>query len=175
MLVSVRSTWVGKATANDDAAARRARGAPFCGRWAKKGTRAAPFDQEFFLQINLAVGGTGGYFPDYCLRKPSAHTRRGPPRSHTSWKGRLRGCGGRKEKRRIPVHRTKQDFSPKFDRGDHRGAPLLRETPTEDAARGRTESLCGVACSSVYCYLQGLALFPSGSSLPPPRSFPFKV
>jgi beta-glucanase (GH16 family) len=38
--------------------------------WAKKGTRAAPFDQEFFLQVNLAVGGTGGYFPDYCLRKP---------------------------------------------------------------------------------------------------------
>lgn len=35
------------------------------------GTPAAPFDQEFFLQMNLAVGGTGGYFADgWCQKKP---------------------------------------------------------------------------------------------------------
>jgi hypothetical protein len=35
------------------------------------GTPAAPFDQDFFLQMNLAVGGTGGYFPDpFCQNKP---------------------------------------------------------------------------------------------------------
>ncbi|OJA16599.1 hypothetical protein AZE42_12376 [Rhizopogon vesiculosus] len=28
------------------------------------GTNATPFDQEFYLIINLAVGGTNGWFPD---------------------------------------------------------------------------------------------------------------
>jgi hypothetical protein len=37
----------------------------------ENGTTAAPFDQDFFLQMNLAVGGTGGYFPDvWCRGKP---------------------------------------------------------------------------------------------------------
>jgi hypothetical protein len=31
--------------------------------WAGR-SNAAPFDQQFYLMINLAVGGTGGYFPD---------------------------------------------------------------------------------------------------------------
>lgn len=30
----------------------------------KNAGKNAPFDQEFYLIINLAVGGTGGYFPD---------------------------------------------------------------------------------------------------------------
>jgi len=30
----------------------------------------APFDQEFFIIINLAVGGTAGYFPDGVGGKP---------------------------------------------------------------------------------------------------------
>ena len=29
-----------------------------------KGGQNAPFDQEFYLIINLAAGGTNGYFPD---------------------------------------------------------------------------------------------------------------
>lgn len=35
-----------------------------------KGRKAAPFDQEFYLIINLAVGGTNGYFPDGLGDKP---------------------------------------------------------------------------------------------------------
>lgn len=27
-------------------------------------TKMAPFDQEFFLILNIAVGGTNGFFPD---------------------------------------------------------------------------------------------------------------
>jgi len=34
------------------------------------GTKAAPFDQKYYLIINLAVGGTGGYFPDGQGNKP---------------------------------------------------------------------------------------------------------
>ncbi|KAI8903874.1 putative glucan binding protein [Gorgonomyces haynaldii] len=33
-------------------------------------TRQAPFDQEFYLILNVAVGGTGGYFPDNVGSKP---------------------------------------------------------------------------------------------------------
>lgn len=32
--------------------------------WSKSSNNAAPFDQEFYLIINLAVGGTNGYFAD---------------------------------------------------------------------------------------------------------------
>ncbi|KAJ8090342.1 hypothetical protein PM082_018938 [Marasmius tenuissimus] len=28
------------------------------------GTKAAPFDQRFYLILNVAVGGTNGWFPD---------------------------------------------------------------------------------------------------------------
>ena len=31
---------------------------------------AAPFDQEFYLVLNVAVGGTNGYFPDGSDGKP---------------------------------------------------------------------------------------------------------
>ena len=30
----------------------------------------APFDKDFYLILNVAVGGTGGYFPDACPNKP---------------------------------------------------------------------------------------------------------
>ncbi|KAG0348788.1 hypothetical protein BG004_004145 [Podila humilis] len=35
-----------------------------------EGSNAAPFDQEFYLIINVAVGGTAGYFPDGVGNKP---------------------------------------------------------------------------------------------------------
>ncbi|BFZ12779.1 hypothetical protein BsWGS_15818 [Bradybaena similaris] len=44
--------------------------------WAGGG-HSAPFDQPFFLILNVAVGGTNGYFPDdanYGVRKPWANT-----------------------------------------------------------------------------------------------------
>jgi beta-glucanase (GH16 family) len=34
------------------------------------GSNASPFDQEFYFTINLAVGGTNGYFPDGMGAKP---------------------------------------------------------------------------------------------------------
>lgn len=34
--------------------------------WQYSSGKMAPFDQEFYLIINLAVGGTNGYFPDSC-------------------------------------------------------------------------------------------------------------
>merc|ERR1712241_628924 len=30
----------------------------------KDGGKMAPFDQEFYVILNVAVGGTGGFFPD---------------------------------------------------------------------------------------------------------------
>ena len=36
---------------------------PWNNPW-ESGEKNAPFDREFFLILNLAVGGTNGYFPD---------------------------------------------------------------------------------------------------------------
>nr|AOV81831.1 3-glucan binding protein [Anopheles coluzzii] len=56
------------------------------------GTRMAPFDQEFYIIMNLAVGGTNGYFPDV---PPASNGNRGKPWSNNSptaardfWNGR---------------------------------------------------------------------------------------
>jgi len=38
------------------------------------GTNATPFDQEFYLIMNVAVGGTNGYFPDGVGGKPWSDT-----------------------------------------------------------------------------------------------------
>jgi len=37
--------------------------------WAN-GTNATPFDQEFYLILNVAVGGTNGWFPEAQGDKP---------------------------------------------------------------------------------------------------------
>ena len=42
--------------------------------WATTIDRNAPFDQEFFLILNVAVGGTNGFFPEYVGNKPWANT-----------------------------------------------------------------------------------------------------
>jgi beta-glucanase (GH16 family) len=41
--------------------------------WANRGNNA-PFDQKFYLIFNVAVGGTGGYFPDGVGNKPWSDT-----------------------------------------------------------------------------------------------------
>ncbi|KAJ9474298.1 GH16 domain-containing protein [Pseudozyma hubeiensis] len=38
--------------------------APATNPWSKSPNNSAPFDQEFYLIVNLAVGGTNGYFAD---------------------------------------------------------------------------------------------------------------
>lgn len=43
--------------------------APLGNPW-KNGTNATPFDQEFFLILNVAVGGTNGWFPEQQGDKP---------------------------------------------------------------------------------------------------------
>ena len=40
--------------------------------WSTSTDRNAPFDQEFFLILNVAVGGTNGYWPDKVGNKPWA-------------------------------------------------------------------------------------------------------
>lgn len=38
--------------------------------WSQTGRANTPFDQDFFLILNVAVGGTNGYFPDSTGKKP---------------------------------------------------------------------------------------------------------
>ncbi|KAM3067192.1 hypothetical protein ACMFMG_005440 [Clarireedia jacksonii] len=38
--------------------------------WSQTGNPATPFDQPFYLILNVAVGGTNGYFPDKVGNKP---------------------------------------------------------------------------------------------------------
>ena len=48
-------------------------------------TAAAPFDRAFFLQMNVAVGGTGKFFPDYfCRDKPWSNSEENPQASFAS-------------------------------------------------------------------------------------------
>ncbi len=42
--------------------------------WQDSPNNAAPFDERFYLIINLAVGGTNGYFPDSVGNKPWSDT-----------------------------------------------------------------------------------------------------
>ncbi|KAJ6477614.1 concanavalin A-like lectin/glucanase domain-containing protein [Mycena sanguinolenta] len=42
------------------------------------GTRATPFDQDFYLIMNVAVGGTNGWFPDGQGNKPWLNQARNP-------------------------------------------------------------------------------------------------
>jgi beta-glucanase (GH16 family) len=44
------------------------------------GTNATPFDQEFYLILNVAVGGTNGWFPDVQGNKPWLNTAGNPMR-----------------------------------------------------------------------------------------------
>jgi hypothetical protein len=41
--------------------------------WEGQGNNA-PFDQEFYLILNVAVGGVNGYFPDGQCNKPWSNT-----------------------------------------------------------------------------------------------------
>jgi beta-glucanase (GH16 family) len=53
------------------------------------GGKAAPFDQDFFLMLNVAVGGTNGFFPDninWGTNKPWANTS--PHAAQDFWNGR---------------------------------------------------------------------------------------
>ena len=52
--------------------------------WAA-GTAGAPFDQQFYLQMNVAVGGTGSFFPDLlCRGKPWTNGGSNPKAAFTA-------------------------------------------------------------------------------------------
>lgn len=38
--------------------------------WAQTGRHNTPFDQPFYLILNVAVGGTNGFFPEGVGNKP---------------------------------------------------------------------------------------------------------
>lgn len=42
--------------------------------WSQTGRDATPFDQNFFLILNVAIGGTNGWFPDGSNGKPWVDT-----------------------------------------------------------------------------------------------------
>jgi beta-glucanase (GH16 family) len=53
------------------------------------GTNATPFDQEFYLILNVAVGGTNGWFPDWQGNKPWINAGVSPmsdfAKAYTQW------------------------------------------------------------------------------------------
>lgn len=57
--------------------------------WSQTGSKATPFDEEFYLIINVAVGGTNGWFKDGKAGKPwvdgSATARRDFWNSRDQW------------------------------------------------------------------------------------------
>jgi hypothetical protein len=42
--------------------------------WKRETEKSAPFNQEFYLTFNVAVGGTNSYFPDSQCDKPWSNT-----------------------------------------------------------------------------------------------------
>jgi beta-glucanase (GH16 family) len=61
----------------------------FANPWRTSKSKLAPFDQEFYILINLACGGIGGFFPDSATNpggKPWSNTS--PTASTDFWKGR---------------------------------------------------------------------------------------
>ncbi|KXN70499.1 glycoside hydrolase family 16 protein, partial [Conidiobolus coronatus NRRL 28638] len=65
---------------------------------------AAPFDQEFYLIMNLAVGGNGGYFPDGIGNKPWKNFGSPGQASRDFWKAKDSNWG----------HTWKEDLSRAF-------------------------------------------------------------
>jgi len=55
----------------------------------------APFDQDFYLILNVAVGGTNGFFPDNCAGKPwknnSPHAAQDWWQARNSWQSSWQG------------------------------------------------------------------------------------
>ncbi|KAJ3195713.1 hypothetical protein HK101_011300, partial [Irineochytrium annulatum] len=43
--------------------------------WTSSNDLSAPFDKKFYLQLNVAVGGTNGFFPDGMGNKPWGNTK----------------------------------------------------------------------------------------------------
>lgn len=84
MLEFKRSFW----SRGNLKAATLANGTVFDDPWSKHGN-AAPFDQDFYLILNVAVGGTNGYFPD-AAGKPwnnGAEASRVPVTLSAQWGG----------------------------------------------------------------------------------------
>lgn len=58
------------------------------------GSLNAPFDQEFYFLINLAVGGTNGYFPDEGNANGKPWRNSSPTAKRDFWTGRQQWLPG---------------------------------------------------------------------------------
>jgi hypothetical protein len=73
---------------------RGAWGSNFNNPWAGR-QNCAPFDQQYYLIFDMAVGGTGGYFPDGVGNKPWSNTdphainafNNAQPQWYSTWNG----------------------------------------------------------------------------------------
>ena len=75
--------------------------------WAGTMDRNAPFDQEFYLILNVAVGGTNGYFPDSVGNKPWADGSPSAPREFWDAKEEWLPTWGKGSKRGMTVQSVK--------------------------------------------------------------------
>ena len=73
--------------------------------WSKTGNPATPFDQEFYLIINLAVGGTNGWFQDGDAGKPWVDSSPNAP--HEFWQARDQWYPTWKDDGQMIVHSVK--------------------------------------------------------------------
>jgi len=57
--------------------------------WSQTGRASTPFDHPFYLILNVAVGGTNGFFPDEVGNKPWGNKSPTAPKefweNHNSW------------------------------------------------------------------------------------------
>ena len=61
-------------------------GTAYVDPWTKTGNPSAPFDQDFYLILNVAVGGSNGWFKDGEDDKPWVNNS--PNSRVTFWNGR---------------------------------------------------------------------------------------
>lgn len=88
--------------------------------WAMSNSTAgnAPFDQEFYLILNVAVGGTNGFFPDNVGRKP--------------WVNGAKNA-------RWAFWEAKDRWLPSWGQGDEKGMTVRRVRMWQRGACGREE------------------------------------
>lgn len=75
--------------------------------WSQTGQRNTPFDQEFYLILDVAVGGTNGYFKDGASNKPWGDASPSAPSEFWSQHGIWYPTWGAKDERGMTVKSVK--------------------------------------------------------------------
>jgi hypothetical protein len=91
--------------------------------WQHTGSKASPFDEDFYLVINLAVGGTNGWFEDGKSNKPWVDTSPFAMRefwaARDSWWPTWQGQGSKKgEEGALKIRRVRM-----WQQGGWKGCP----------------------------------------------------